>query len=723
MLMRKVFLITIFCINYNILLGNENSFIIIEKCKSLIDRNNKLRLDSLHYIIQNFSIKKEERNGYLFFCEGYVYQLNNNYLKAVDAFSKASKEFSNRNYDLFVLSKYYKCYNLYDLNQFNNIIIELSKFSDENIALLKLENNKLIVDLNNLLGLAYKKTGQLFLAKKQFQKALNLCDRNDVKSQNKLKQNLSLILYNQTEYESALKISLELLHYYKQNLDTSNIISSLIDIADIYKESTNYITSEKFYKEALGLLGDNVKSYKLTRIYEGLAILNSYRNNYNLSNYYLEQALYIDKINKNKSGIIYSTNNLCKNYIVQQRKNDDILKLLKSVIELENELKDIKSKYYSIYLIALYYDNIGKNKLAIKYYKITLKYHKTEKYLNLVFDIEKRLSKCYENLNLYKESLIYLKLAAQTSDSIYNENKIKIIGELNQKYESDQKDLIIANQKISSLEKDNRLKKQIYSSVVIVICLLCILLYLIYLYNYNRKLLIRKKEELNLKVSDLQSFNYAVSHDLRNPITTIKNQLDLLSKDSLLFNLNIVNKLNVIKITINQIDRLIEEIYKLSTIENIDERFSNINLFDLLNDAIEEFEQEISQKNIVININSKLPKINCDILLMKQVFINIIGNSIKYMENNNPVIEINSNSNNHYHEITISDNGQGVDEESLQNIFNLFVRGKNSIDKNGVGAGLAIAKKIIAKHHGEIHAIKNLPSGLTIIIELPISYK
>ncbi len=267
------------------------------------------------------------------------------------------------------------------------------------------------------------------------------------------------------------------------------------------------------------------------------------------------------------------------------------------------------------------------------------------------------------------------------------------------------------------------MKKQIYSSVVIVICLLCILLYLIYLYNYNRKLLIRKKEELNLKVSDLQSFNYAVSHDLRNPITTIKNQLDLLSKDSLLFNLNIVNKLNVIKITINQIDRLIEEIYKLSTIENIDERFSNINLFDLLNDAIEEFEQEISQKNIVININSKLPKINCDILLMKQVFINIIGNSIKYMENNNPVIEINSNSNNHYHEITISDNGQGVDEESLQNIFNLFVRGKNSIDKNGVGAGLAIAKKIIAKHHGEIHAIKNLPSGLTIIIELPISYK
>lgn len=721
MLLRKIFLFTIVLIQFNYLFSNENSFLIIEKCKSLIESNKKLRIDSLHLIIQNFSIKKEERNGYLFFCEGYVYQLNNNYLKAVDAFSKASNEFLNKNYDLFVLSKYYKCYNLYDLNQFNNIIIELSKFSDENIALLKLENNKLIVDLNNLLGLAYKKTGQLFLAKKQFQKALNLCDRNDVKSQNKLKQNLSLILYNQSEYESALKISLELLYYYKQNLDTSNIISSLIDIADIYKESTNYITSEKFYKEALDLLGFNEKSYKLTRIYEGLSILFSYKKNYELSNYYLEQALYLDQKNKNKSGIIYSINNLCKNYIIQKNKNKRVLVLLKRAIELENELNDVKSKNYSIYLMALYYDKIGKNKLAVKYYKSTLKYHKTEKYLNLVFDIEKRLSKCYENLNLYKESLIYLKQAAQTSDSIYNENKIKIISELNQKYESDQKDLIIANQKISSLEKDNRLKKQIYSSIIIVICLLCILLYLIYLYNYYRKLLTRKKEELNLKVSDLQSFNYAVSHDLRSPITTIKNQLDLLSKDSLLFNLNIINKLNIIKITINQMDRLIEEIYKLSTIENIDERFSNINLFDLINDAIAEFEQEISQKNIVININSKLPKINCDILLMKQVFVNIIGNSIKYMENNNLVIEINCNSNNHYHEITISDNGQGVEEESLQNIFNLFVREKNSINKNGVGAGLAIANKIISKHHGEIYAIKNKPSGLTIIIKLPIN--
>jgi signal transduction histidine kinase len=118
-------------------------------------------------------------------------------------------------------------------------------------------------------------------------------------------------------------------------------------------------------------------------------------------------------------------------------------------------------------------------------------------------------------------------------------------------------------------------------------------------------------------------------------------------------------------------------------------------------------------------------EVNIDGKRIYQVIRNVIGNAIKYGRQENAKIEVELSSNNEAIKIEIKDNGPGIPEDKLSNIFNRFYRidTERTKDFMSTGLGLAIAKEMVEAHGGKIYAASIMEKGSKFTIELPINNK
>lgn len=215
-----------------------------------------------------------------------------------------------------------------------------------------------------------------------------------------------------------------------------------------------------------------------------------------------------------------------------------------------------------------------------------------------------------------------------------------------------------------------------------------------------------------------------ISHDLRTPLTSVKGYI----KGMIDGIANTDEKRNqYLKVAYKKacdMDILLEKLFYFSKLEtgNMPLYKKPVNIYDYIEDYAEDKKFELKEKGIELNYEKKNYKevfCSVDCQQIKRVFDNIIENTIKYAETNNIVINISANSNNDNVIIKLSDNGKGVDECKLKDIFEQFYRGDESRKDSGSGLGLYVCKYIIEEHNGKIWAENN--NGLTIIIELPIT--
>jgi light-regulated signal transduction histidine kinase (bacteriophytochrome) len=254
-----------------------------------------------------------------------------------------------------------------------------------------------------------------------------------------------------------------------------------------------------------------------------------------------------------------------------------------------------------------------------------------------------------------------------------------------------------------------------------------------------QKLLEKNNEELEeantaLEISnhDLQQFASVASHDLQEPLRKIhifsnllRDRQKNLSPDSEKFLEKIIDSSDRMK-------TLIIDILNYSKLSANDHPLECIDLNDLVNELLEDFELIIEEKKAVINV-ADLPCVDVNKGQMRQVFQNIISNALKFsVPGKPPVINITATrlkeksfesekeEEGPYCMVSLQDNGIGFDEKYLANIFALFER-LNSKDRyEGTGIGMAIAKKIIEKHNGLITAQSTEGQGAVFKIILPM---
>lgn len=220
-------------------------------------------------------------------------------------------------------------------------------------------------------------------------------------------------------------------------------------------------------------------------------------------------------------------------------------------------------------------------------------------------------------------------------------------------------------------------------------------------------------------------FIASISHDLKTPITSIKGHIDGL-KDGVADTPEKTAKyMDIIYKKVIDMDRLINDLtfYSNQTLKKVPFNFSKVNLKIFIDDMIDEYEFELGKLGINISCEYNLPNntlVKADSEKLKRVVSNIFENSIKYIDKEKGQIKVDITDRQNKVLIGIHDNGEGIKQEHVQNIFNRFYRADPSRNttKGGSGLGLAIASQIIQEHGGKIYAESEYGNGTSIYFEL-----
>jgi len=222
--------------------------------------------------------------------------------------------------------------------------------------------------------------------------------------------------------------------------------------------------------------------------------------------------------------------------------------------------------------------------------------------------------------------------------------------------------------------------------------------------------------ELERNNHELEEFNYVASHDLREPLRTITSYCDLLIEDiGPEMNQMVKEDIKFITDATTRMNILIQDLLQLSRAGRVEFERQNIDLNELVSTVLKDLELIIKESNTTIKF-SNLPEIMGDATQIGRVFQNLLTNAIKFRSANDPIIIISSIEKTNYYEISVEDNGIGIDKQYYQQIFSAFKRLHSREEYDGTGIGLAICKKIIERHNGTIWIDSELGKGSRFFI-------
>ncbi|RKR85355.1 phospho-acceptor domain-containing protein [Mucilaginibacter gracilis] len=270
----------------------------------------------------------------------------------------------------------------------------------------------------------------------------------------------------------------------------------------------------------------------------------------------------------------------------------------------------------------------------------------------------------------------------------------------NEEKEKRARELIIANNELKKAEDDIR--------------------------KFNEQLeqkVIERTAQLEAVNKELGAFSYSVSHDLRAPIRAINGYAQILEEDYLdKLDADGMAVLHAIRNNSKRMGQLIDDLLAFSKLGRKEVAFSDINMNNIVKTIKDEFLADDVNKRLEFNI-AEIPPAKGDQSLIKQVWINLISNAIKYSKNkSNACIAIGAYTQGDDVVYYVKDNGAGFDMQYYDKLFGVFQRLHSQEEFEGTGIGLAMVQKIVNRHNGTIWAESKLNQETTFFFSLPGIY-
>ncbi len=234
----------------------------------------------------------------------------------------------------------------------------------------------------------------------------------------------------------------------------------------------------------------------------------------------------------------------------------------------------------------------------------------------------------------------------------------------------------------------------------------------------NRKL---NKTLIELKRSneELEQFAYVASHDLQEPLRMVSSYTQLLANK---YEGKLDDKADTyIHFAVDGATRmqgLINNLLDYSRVSTRGKQFQPVDCNRILDTALTALKNRIEDAHAVVT-SSELPEIYCDEDQMTRVFLNLIGNAIKFNGEKVPVISISAEPDKDFWLFKIADNGIGIDPKYNEKIFVIFQRLHSRQEYEGNGIGLSICKRIINRHGGDIWLESKPGEGTTFFFTIP----
>ena len=540
---------------------------------------------------------------------------------------------------------------------------------------------------------------------------------------------------NQDKIDLALETLNTAANEAEKREDIKGLIDSLHELALLYLRIDKEGDTEFYWDRASVLLkdisypyGDGMHKYieaillhRSNRNFQSLFMLNEAKQLNNDRNFYnnlllTEAKVYLslekyDSASKNLNSLLVNTDLFEKEYLTSQA-------------------------YLTLAELNLIQENFSE---AAKNGENALEVAKHNGFLEDIKDANILLTSVYEKLGLYQKSLLNSQNLVQLKDSIFNVEKNKIEAKTADKIRDNYKTEEIARQekKIEELtESQNRseLTAILTSAFLIIISLLAVTLY------RNNQIKLKTNDLLQTKNKELQiardgavqameaktNFLSTVSHELRTPLYAVTGLTHLLLEENPEEHQK--EHLKALKFSGDYLLNFINDILHINKIDanKLEPLNMEFNLKKVINEVINSLGQSAKSNNtnLILEYDPKIPShLLSDPLKLSQIFMNLIGNSIKFTKGGE-VRVISKLLNKDQDDVTIyfevKDNGIGISKEKQKSIFEGFEQGSIQINREygGTGLGLTIVKSLLGLFNSQIELESNLGEGSSFFFEI-----
>ncbi len=225
-------------------------------------------------------------------------------------------------------------------------------------------------------------------------------------------------------------------------------------------------------------------------------------------------------------------------------------------------------------------------------------------------------------------------------------------------------------------------------------------------------------KDLSSSNQQLNRYVHIAAHDLKAPLRTIEGFASLLNKSMIhSASQSQSDYLQYIRMSCKTMGEMLTDILEYSSSSGGKLNMETVEITDLVHDCVNLLQHDIQKTNTTINFSIPTVKIDCDPIKIKQVFLNLISNAIKFTAKvRSPIIDVNSFKEERLVQFSVKDNGIGIPTEHQPKIFEQFNRVHNSYE--GTGMGLAICKATVERHGGNIWLDSMPDKGTTFYFTL-----
>ena len=579
------------------------------------------------------------------------------------------------------------------LNRIGNYYIDNNpskalEYFERSAALAKKINNTL------RLGNAYYDIGFCYLLKNDFDKSLQ-------------------------HYQQSAKI-------YEQLKDNRRLTNAYMSMGNVFFQSKTLSKASEYYDKAQLIVEQSKDSGQLASLYAQRGTMYDQTEQYDSALLYLQKSMAIAKLINDDYMVTTGLSNMGLTY--KHKKNtalalqyfDTVLKKYTAMAEppLDN--------------LAVIYNNIGATQSqagnytkAIKAFNKSISYCLQEGLTGITMENYRNMADMYGDMKDYRQQSIYLNKYYHLKDSIFSNDNKNQLTQLETDYQLEKKNISLVKEQSETAKQKNQ--RNIF--IIIAIGAAVLLAALSFFYRrikQNNILLQDKNMQIYKQRDELQTLNHVkdrlfsvISHDLRNPLVTLKSYLSLADSPNLPAEKKDKFKRQTVQAvsqTSDMLDNLL--VWANMQIKNTRPAITNVNIEDCIDDAIGAVRAQATQKNIQINKDIKTTGAAADSNIVEIALRNIITNAVKYSHANSEIL-VSTATHQQQIFITVIDQGIGMSKEQIEDLLqNDAESTAGTQGEKGSGLGLFLVKELLQKINAVLLIESEEGKGSSFIIKL-----
>ncbi|GAB4197839.1 MAG: hypothetical protein OHK0057_11420 [Thermoflexibacter sp.] len=529
-------------------------------------------------------------------------------------------------------------------------------------------------------------------------------------------------------YPKSIEYTLQALKIDEELGNQAGISRDLNNLGVVYSAKGEIDKALKYYEQSFQIDQFIHDNSKLSITLNNIGVIYYQKRQLSKALDYFWKGLIEAEKQNNKHRIGISLNNIGDVYYdIGQYTKANLFQY--QALKVEQEIQDYEGIAYSYNALAKAYTALSKFDSAEYFAQKAIYINKKFNFNPQTKDNLQTLKELFYKKGDFKKAFLYADSTLTMMDSLFSEDKNKIISQLQQKFELDKK-----QSEIESLQKDNIIKQQEIEnqnlwrnvwifSLVVTLAFIAVLFYS----NYQRK---KINDRLNTKNEALKNLNATkdklfsiISHDLRSPFNILKGTLELMKENAFspkeieLVSKQMQKNIESISYTL---DNLLQ--WSLSQMKGENTNIEKVELGEIITETVNFYQEVANQKALqIVNQIDSPTFVWADKNQLRLILRNLLNNAIKFSFIKGSV-SFSYIINGEEIEIAVSDTGIGMTEEQLKDLFSPANRSTpGTSGEKGTGLGLLLCKEFVENNGGKINVQSTLYKGSTIVFSLKLA--